>query len=365
MRARKPKAGYAFVQPLRRKGGSKFRGWAVIGGQRVYGPVTSDAKRAHEDALELRKDGMESRLLGDDATLGDGLNLIREYHETKDVSPATRRWFEDQAKVLLREWPATTPIKAIDHRAITRFVVKRMKETRVIKDDNGNVVERRRKVSNSSIAHYRRALSMIFSRAIHEGFVDVNPTKRVDWPKVDAPRMNFFTHAELMTVLQRIREQVPEDADTIELLYLTGFRRSEAARLRVGDIDFKAKVVWIRGKARREEVPFEDATKAVLERMVLRAVDGALFPGADEISYLFRRWSERLGEPRLTPHAMRHSFASNLAKHVNPHTLQALTRHRTAQMVKRYVHITSDDLRAALRKQSDPPAPEAPGAAAS
>lgn len=349
--ARPPK-----LPPFVQRRGKRYRGWAVVAGNRIYGRSHEDPLVAHAEAVAMRSEGRS--LSQETPTLLDAMTVVLEAVET-NRREGTRRWYQDQFKILLAEWEPTIPLSDITPEAISRFVRRQLNETRDIMRKDGTFLRKGRPITPSTIDHYRRAMNRIFRVAIREGWIDRNPCERVEWPRWERPKMHYFTMKELGEIVQRVRAELPDDADTIELLAYTGLRRSEAARLRVEDIDFRDQVVWVLGKTRREPLPFSPHVVDCLKRIVKRAADGVLFPGGiNQVERPFRRWSAKLKEPRLHPHSLRHSLATALLRDgERAEVVQQLMRHRSFSTTLRYVHVASDELRrGAARLRLVPPA---------
>jgi site-specific recombinase XerD len=151
------------------------------------------------------------------------------------------------------------------------------------------------------------------------------------------------------------------DRALLALLYGTGIRASECARLREGQVDLRALTLTVRGKAGHERtIPFnEEVATRVREYIQVR---GPQFPSApffrsragrslargtiyERVRTLGRR--ARIAKP-LSPHRLRHTFASHLVREgINLVTIRDLLGHRQITSTQIYLHVTAQDLRAA------------------
>lgn len=159
------------------------------------------------------------------------------------------------------------------------------------------------------------------------------------------------------------------DAVLVELLYASGARISEASALDVGDLDLASGTVRLFGKGGKErEVPlYPRAVEAV--RSYLSGARGYLLAGKPACDALFvssrggrmgaaalRRRFERLVsrarlDPSLTPHAMRHTFATELLEGgADLRSVQELLGHESLSTTQVYTHLTTDRLKEALAR---------------
>lgn len=388
------------VQRARRGDGTwRYRAWGLIGGLREYGRWTEDLEQATLDARRMRRGEWTP---ANQITIGEAMDLVVEQGKIKGLSQATIGWYEDQFEVLKGMLRRDLPLERIDARAIERFVRWRMTDQKVKADGKWYV---RPAVTAATIAKHRSALSRLFTVAEKHGWRGRNPCREVEWPRAKTAAMDCFTAAEVREVLAKIRgsgEPAAEaEADLVAMAYLTGLRRAEIARLRVRDVDLEGARVYVRGKRGEVEIPLGAEVVEVLCRMVGRLApvvepeeetrpaangrhrvsearrggkgkrtgrvkedDRVVVPGGvKEVARVFRRWKDRLQEPRLHAHAMRHSFVTALvgAGH-DIGVVQRLSRHRTTAMVTRYLHASGPAVRAAMDSlRLQPQAPEPAG----
>jgi site-specific recombinase XerD len=152
------------------------------------------------------------------------------------------------------------------------------------------------------------------------------------------------------------------DRALLTLIYGTGIRASECATVREGDVDLKERTIRVAGKGGHERViPLNDQVVEVLSayrtaRGVLPAASPffrsrtkkGLSRGA--VYERVRKYAQRAKIPkRVSPHTLRHTFATHLVKaHVNLVTIRDLLGHRQITSTQIYLHVTADDLRAAI-----------------
>jgi integrase/recombinase XerD len=152
------------------------------------------------------------------------------------------------------------------------------------------------------------------------------------------------------------------DRALLELLYAAGLRVSELVRLKPGDVNLDAGLLECQGKgSKQRKVPFgRSARKWLAEYVRVRRRlcgerDGApLFVRAGGRA-LTRQWvwarlrayASASGLEDLTPHSLRHSFATHLLQRgADSRSVQALLGHRDLGTTQIYTHITGQRLRA-------------------
>lgn len=198
-----------------------------------------------------------------------------------------------------------------------------------------------------------RALNTVFTLAIREGLARENPITRARLPKPERhPEIDWFTPEELTKLLKRIRDWPrtarlnPErDASMIELLALTGWRLTEATNLQMSDIAIPQRLAVLRtGKTGRRTSILNDDALAIVNRWKKERPDGPLFPAKRHtLESALRRWQDRLDEPRLHAHALRHTFGTALAAAGVPaHALAREMGHASLSTSLIYVHLSGE-----------------------
>ena len=163
------------------------------------------------------------------------------------------------------------------------------------------------------------------------------------------------------------------DRAFLELLYASGARISEVSRLDEGSIDFAGGTVKLFGKGAKERVvPLYDLALDWVERYVREARpallarakssrkkdDLALFVStrggrmsADALRTVFERHAVHAGlDPALTPHAMRHTFATELLSGgADLRSVQELLGHESLSTTQIYTHLSVERLKDAAR----------------
>ncbi len=246
-----------------------------------------------------------------------------------------------------------------------------------------------------------RKLSAIrqFHRFLYdEGVRADDPTGRVDAPKKRRPLPKILSETEVSRLLDGVAERAGRDDlppgeklkalrlnALLEVIYATGLRVSELVSLPVSAARVKEPVLIVRGKGSKERlVPLTEKAQAAMRAYVAaRAAAGLsasrwLFPAASESGHLTRQGfalelkaaGAAAGIPpaRLSPHVMRHAFASHLLAHgADLRVVQELLGHADISTTEIYTHVQADRLRAVvtahhpLSREAREPEPGQPG----
>jgi integrase/recombinase XerC len=201
-----------------------------------------------------------------------------------------------------------------------------------------------------------------------EGFRD-NPLREVQLPKMEKKLpivLSVSQVDELLTVPNRIARQsqapvwaAARDVAMLELFYSSGLRLSELAALNVADIDTFSETVRVIGKGRKERiVPVgQIALKALQQyRFEANVQAGPLFlsklkkrMSARSIWLMLRKHlSQTSIQLRVSPHKLRHSFATHLLDNgADLRSVQTLLGHANLSTTQIYTHVTMERVKKA------------------
>ena len=128
---------------------------------------------------------------------------------------------------------------------------------------------------------------------------------------------------------------------------MTGLRRSELARSMVSHWNLAACTVHVLGKRGERTVPFSPELLPSVNYLIAELGDvGPSNP--DSISRRLQTWARRIGDDRLHPHALRHTYGTALVRQgLDVFSVMALMGHRTPQQTQRYFHAAGQQLREA------------------
>lgn len=217
----------------------------------------------------------------------------------------------------------------------------------------------------SSIARKLSAVRSFLRHAVREGRIETNPGASVPTPRLPKLLPKNLTVDEVFALLDAIDDDDPvsrRDRAILELLYATGVRVGELAALDLDDVDVAGGLVRVLGKGRKERiVPFGGQAQKALRRWLEASATGrarAADPGALFLNQrggrltdrsvrriLDRRLLEAALTAKISPHALRHTFATHmLGAGADLRAIQELLGHASLSTTQRYTHVGIDAL---------------------
>jgi integrase len=271
------------------------------------------------------------------------LDVHKAALEQRDVTPATT--LGEIAPRLLGIWRArlrprtVAPRKLILERASAYFGKRPMS---VVRRADVEAWCAQLALAPKTIEQHHAVLSAAWTLAIELGAATLNPCRGARRPRVDEKPVPFIAPA----VLARIYAAMPEEIRPIVILIgETGLRRAEALSLVWGDVADDNSVVTIRGEVakshRVRRVPTTPAARAMLKALRKSrpgTADARLF-GFERTAFnnAFRTAADAAGFQALTPHSLRHAFASGLVRAgVDLPSVQRLLGHASITVTMRY-----------------------------
>jgi integrase/recombinase XerD len=229
-----------------------------------------------------------------------------------------------------------------------------------------------RRYAATTVARKVAAIKSFFGFLVAEGILRDNPTRDVPSPKVgkSLPRPISIAQARLL-LEQPSKLSTPEakrDRAMLELLYATGMRASELVSLELADIDIEGGYVRCFGKGHKERlIPIYRQAALVLKEYLTEARPHLVRNSEEKALFLNRRgerltrqglWQILKGyakeaglEARVTPHTLRHSFATHmLSGGADLRSVQELLGHANISTTQVYTHLTTDHIRRAYEK---------------
>ncbi len=228
----------------------------------------------------------------------------------------------------------------------------------------------------ASIARRLYELRSCFRFLLREGIVEGNPAARVSPPKQPRTLPHYLTVEQVIELLSAPDPRTPlgmRDAAILEILYSAGLRRSELLGLKLKDVDLRHKRLRIWGKGRKERLALiGDPARRALQRYLDQARPQLLAhnPQAQShppqalflnyrgeplrspraVSAILNKYLKQVGiRQRVTPHTLRHSFATHLLEGgADLRTVQELLGHESLQTTTIYTQVTLNRLRDVL-----------------
>jgi len=236
------------------------------------------------------------------------------------------------------------------------------------------LVLRKKNLNTRSIVRNLVAIRTFFRFLLQEGIVESNPAEELESPKVAKTLPEILTLKEIEQILEQPNLQTPlgtRDRAMLEMLYATGMRVSELTQLPIHQVNLEGGYVLLYGKGSKERiVPLgSEAMKWVT--VYLKTARGFLSKGKENPSLFINRsgkgmsrqrlwkslkgYARRAGlRKRITPHLLRHSFASHLLERgADLRSVQMMLGHADISTTQIYTHVTGERLKK-VHKQYHP-----------
>jgi integrase/recombinase XerD len=221
-------------------------------------------------------------------------------------------------------------------------------------------------LSPKSVARAINTLRMFYRFLLAEGEIRQDPTSELSVPRTWKSLPRFLTFDEVNRLLAAPDESKPlglRDLAMLEVLYATGLRVSELVSLKIEDLNLKVGYLSCVGKGSKERlVPLgKQAMKRV--EQYLDKVRPAL-AGSSRAGHLFtNRQGGKMSRQgfwkilktyggaagikrRLSPHVLRHSFATHLLEHgADLRSVQMMLGHADISTTQIYTHVNRERLR--------------------
>jgi len=191
-------------------------------------------------------------------------------------------------------------------------------------------------------------LSSFYRFLYTQGAVSSNPLTGVDRPRIKQQEVKYLKHNQVLRLLESIEDL--RDKLIVRTIYATGVRVSELCNMNIEDIDFDEHTIRIRGKGDKMRTVFvDDDTLADLLKFIGNRIVGPVFLGQQgknissrAIQHIFKNYAP----PGITPHKIRHSYASELYKRSkNLRVVQENLGHTSIKTTEIYLHTDIDERR--------------------
>lgn len=246
-------------------------------------------------------------------------------------------------------------------------------KTIAVSDVRGYITSLRRRttdgkeVKNSDSIQATRwsALNTFFNFLVMDDYLEASPMIKTKRPKNRKEKsVVYLEEEEIQSIMDRIREEskpqfVNRDLAIIALGIGTGMRVGALTQIDVGDIDFKNNTIHVIEKGDKDRyLQFGTKTRNILSAWLL---DRSTYFGDVETDALFvSQWRERLNAEsvrkfmkkyadgingkHITPHKMRSSAATNMAKSgVDIQTIANILGHQSVTTTQRYVDVLTEN----------------------
>ena len=211
------------------------------------------------------------------------------------------------------------------------------------------------------------ALKSFYKFLCLENYIESNPVITISAPKLDKKLPVVLSVDEVMSLLNILNDDTPYNARNhamIEVMYGTGLRVSELVNLKLSELHLTDKMISTIGKGSKERlVPINDYASIVLRNYIINYRPQLLKKGKDP-SYVFlnnlgeplsrqsiflilKRLAKEAGiEKEISPHTLRHSFATHLLEAgTDLRYIQEMLGHEDISTTQIYTHLSKQKIK--------------------
>jgi integrase/recombinase XerD len=225
------------------------------------------------------------------------------------------------------------------------------------------------RLASLTLARRISAMRQFYKFLLLEGVRQDDPTAQLDTPRLGRPLPKILSEAEVEALVDAAQRWAGEEGRRLvcilELLYATGLRVSELVTLPLAAVRRDPRFLVISGKGGKERVvPLSEPARAALRRYLDCREEFLpdsrpsrwLFPSRGQAGHLTRQRAGQLlktlaaragvDPDRLSPHVLRHAFASHLLDHgADLRSVQQMLGHADISTTQIYTHVETDRLR--------------------
>lgn len=220
-----------------------------------------------------------------------------------------------------------------------------------------NCIEK--KLSKKTIQTYIRQVRVFLNWAYEETYIKEDIGSKIKLPKAPKKAIEILSDDEITILYKSINDKTEfglRNKCMVSLMLDSGLRRNEVITLHLDSIHFTQNIVKVSGKGEKERVvPMGLYTKRLLfkylngyrpmpdyptNRIFLSQEKTPVSP--DVLKMLFTRLKKKTGIKRLTPHLLRHTFATKyLINGGDAFSLQMILGHTSLEITRMYSHLAS------------------------
>ncbi len=226
-------------------------------------------------------------------------------------------------------------------------------------------------LSSRSIARCISAIKTFYKFLLLEGIIKNNPTLNLSSPKLwlNLPRYLSLEEVEKLLSLPNESEELGlRDKAMLEIMYATGLRVSELVSLKLNDLNLEVGFIRCLGKGGKERIiPLGKIAHQEIKKY-LSLSRPKLLKGKESdllfINYrgerltrqgfwkIIKNYASKIGlKAKITPHTLRHSFATHLLeKGADLRSVQLMLGHSQITTTQIYTHITRERLKKLYNK---------------
>jgi integrase/recombinase XerD len=251
---------------------------------------------------------------------------------------------------IFAQWLKSKPMLEVNTGDLSKFLASRYQDG----------------IGNRSSARILSSLRRFYGYYIRENNITVDPTALIESPHIGRPLPHSLTEDDVELLLNAPETALPlgfRDKTMLEMLYATGLRVSELVNMTLDQVSLRQGVVRIVGKGNKERlVPVGEEAMSWLENYLNETRKALL--GERQCSYVFvtnraenmtrqafwhiiKRHAKIAGISKtLSPHTLRHAFATHLLNHgADLRVVQLLLGHSDLSTTQIYTHIARERLK--------------------
>ena len=286
-----------------------------------------------------------------EASWADSVSGFDDWQRARGMGEKTRRAYGVDLRQLA-EWACGRDLRPgdVSHRELRRFAA--------VLGEKG--------AAKSTVARKLAAIRTFYRHLVERGELASNPADLVSSPKKDAYLPRVLKSSEVAQLLERIPASSPldlRDRAMFELAYAAGLRAEQLTTLDTVSPDPDSEHVRVEGKGGRTRVvPVGEHAWRALDRYLTRGRP-ALDSGESEALFLSksgrrlstsdvrRRLNLQARSVGLSPHTLRHSFATHLLEGgADLRSIQELLGHASISTTQTYTRVESKRLRMAYAR---------------
>ncbi len=265
------------------------------------------------------------------------------------LSENTLAAYGSDLKIFVK-WLKNKPVFEVEQSDIADFMASRYKAG----------------IGSRSAARFLSSLRRFYGYLFREGYLTIDPTELIEAPHIGRVLPDTLSEKDIDLLLD-----APEVTDILgfrdkamlELLYATGLRVSELIGLKFEQVNFRQGFVRVMGKGNKERlVPVGEEAMEWLENYMQGARIDILAERQSDFLFVtkrgsgmtrqtfwhvIKRYAKKAGITKhLSPHTLRHAFATHLLNHgADLRVVQLLLGHSDLSTTQIYTHIAQERLK--------------------
>lgn len=283
-------------------------------------------------------------------------SIVKEYHY----------YLISELKLSMNTWQSyESDVEKYVEFLVKNYNIKEPNEIQVTHLKNYIESLHRKKIEPSSQSRKLSSIKSFHKFLMKEKLVKYNITTSIDLPKQVKKLPTVLSIEEVDLLLNTLNTDTPLETRNkamIELTYASGLRVSELVDLKISDLHLDAGFVQIHGKGNKERIVpigeiaidslnyyLENARMQLLKKhndyVFINGRDGKQMTRQAFFLIIKDKVKQAGIKKEISPHKLRHSFASHLLKNgVDLRLIQELLGHEDISTTERYTHIQNDDM---------------------